>query len=338
MSPKRRKHTQAQHSALTQRMIWFWIPICTIIFVLVYLSQNRYDPKKEADYGLRRLNYWRAQAGVPPLERNKALELSAQKHAQYLTKDAHGHDEINRSNPNFTGENPQDRATAAGYSAPISENLTISNFARSGSRSIDGLMTALYHRLSLLNAIQDEAGTAWANGKNTAFVVNQGSSYDRELCDNPPSGSRYILTLSCNGKTTEIKLNEPPPEPNIAVKFPIGKNAEPTYDGKERPNPMPRYAKTGNPISIAFFGQKEDIHMESFTVYAPDGEIRDTEVLTASSDPHQLLHKTEFALFPIKPLAFDTEYRAEFRYHQGNQQKVEEWTFRTRKKRHWFEW
>ncbi|MCG7656938.1 CAP domain-containing protein [Wielerella bovis] len=337
MSKKRRRHTATQ-SSLSLRIIWFWIPVCIAIFSLVYLSQKRFNPQREAQAGLQQLNYWRNQAGLMPLTRYEMLEESAQNHAKYLSKDAHGHDELNTSNPFFTGETPQVRATAVGYSAPIAENLTIGNFARSGKSSIDGLMTAIYHRLSLLNPNHDEAGAAWANGKYNAFVVNQGSSYDREVCDTPPNGKRYIMTMPCRGKSVEIHLDTPPPSQEIAVKFPIGENAEPKYDGKETPNPMPHYDKTGNPVSIAFYGQKGDIRMEDFQIFAPNGEITKTEILTVSSDPNNLLSKTEFALFPIEPLAFDTEYRVAFHYHMNGEKKLEEWTFRTRKKRHWFEW
>ena len=68
--------------------------------------------KKEAQYGLQRLNFWRRQAGLPVLERQAALEQAAQKHAQYLTHNPDGHDERNRSNPHFTGADPQERANA----------------------------------------------------------------------------------------------------------------------------------------------------------------------------------------------------------------------------------
>lgn len=326
-------------SPLQRRLVLFWLPMITIMLGIAYWSQARYNPEQEAKSGLQRLNQWRNQAGLSPLQTSAALQTAARKHALYLTKDAHGHDEINRSNPYFTGESPQDRATAAGYSAPIAENLTIGNFARSGRRSVDGLMTALYHRLSMLNPNHDEAGAAWARGRNTAFVIKQGSRYDRELCEQSPSknSARYVLTTYCNGQKTELGLNQLPPNYIGAVKFPIGRNIEPEYDGNEQPNPMPNYGATGNPISIAFFGEKDDIQLISFKLFSPSGEIRETHTLTASNDPNQQLTPTEFALFPLKKLDFDTQYRAEFRYRQNNQDKTETWEFTTRKKRHFLE-
>lgn len=335
----RKKKSTSTHSLLKTRLLWLWLPIITIMMATAYWSQARYNPEKEAKSGLQRLNQWRKQAGLMPLQNSSLLQTAARKHALYLTKDAHGHDEINRSNPYFTAEHPQDRATAAGYSAPIAENLTISNFARSGRRSVDGLMTALYHRLSMLNPEHDEAGAAWARGRNNAFVIKQGSSYDRKLCDSLPNkqGTRYVLITYCNGKKTELGLTEHPPSYVGVVKFPIGRNIDPVYDGNEQPNPMPNHGKTGNPISIAFFGEKDDIHLISFKLFSPNSEIKSTHILTASNDPNHHLLKTEFALFPLEKLDFATKYRVEFRYQQNNQDKSESWEFTTRKKRHLLE-
>lgn len=328
------------HSALTRRLYLLWLPIIGFVAVMVYLSQNHYKPEKEAQYGLQRLNHWRRQAGLQPLEFNSSLQKAAHNHAQYLSKDADGHEEHKRSNPHFTGVTPQDRATAVGYPAAVTENLTISNFARSGKRSVDGLMTALYHRLALLHPDDSEAGAAWSNGRNSAFVIKQGNREMRELCETQPtaqSGKRYILTLTCLGQKTSIPVNQPPNEQQITVKYPIGKNIEPSYDGTEKPNPMPTTDKTGNPISIAFHGKQDDIRLISFKLYQGSSEISPTTVLHASNDPNRLLSKTEFALFPIKPLDFETEYRAEFKYAQNGQEKSEVWTFKTRKKKHFLE-
>lgn len=336
----KRKHKQAIQSPLMRRLLMFWLPFFLLFVVMVYLSQLRYNAEKEAKSGLDRINMWRVQAGVQPLRHSPELQKSARQHALYLTKDAQGHDETNRSNPYFSGEHPQARATAAGYPAIISENLTISNWARSGRSSADGLMTALYHRLSLLNPEHDEAGAAWARGRNQAFVINQGSSYDRELCER--SGSlkgqkRYVLTTYCDDKKVEIALDNLPPVYREPVVYPIGNGIEPAYDGKEQPNPMPNGKKTGNPVSIAFYASNAKVEMISFRLFAPDGEIHATTLLTAQNDPNRLLTSNQFALFANKPLAFDTDYRVEFVYYENGQKQVKTWTFHTRKKRSWLE-
>lgn len=305
-----------------------------------YCSQLRYSPAKEAQSGLDNINRWRVQAGLQALRLSPELQQAAQSHAAYLGKDAHGHDEINQRNPHYTGADPQARATAAGYSAPVVENLTVGNWARSGNRSADSLMTALYHRLGLLTPDHDEAGVAWVRSRNAAFVVVQGSSQDRELCDRAGSRAqrRYVLTMLCDGEKTEIPLDVPPRRYSGAVKYPIGNNIEPSYDGKEVPNPMPTRKAVGNPVSISLHGSNAPIEMRAFILRSPKGEVSNTTILTAATDPNRLLHPNEFALFAPKPLDFNTEYTAEFRYTQDGQAHVETWTFRTRKRRHWLEW
>lgn len=329
----------SQYSPMMRRIIIFWLPLAVLSLGIAWFSQWRYDPVKEAKAGLERLNRWRAQAGLQELRPFPTLEKAAKAHAAYLGKDAHGHSEDNRSNPHFTGTDPQARATVAGYAAPVVENLTIGNFARSGIRSTDSLMTALYHRLALLNPDHDEAGSAWVRGRNATFVIVQGSSRERELCAQAggPKTKRYILTMFCNGKPVEVPLDAAPRRYTGAVKFPSGGNIEPIYDGKEVPNPMPDKKAVGNPVSIAFYGQQAPIEMRAFTLRSDKGEVRNPTILTAATDRNQLMQANEFALFAPEPLAFDTEYTAEFRYMQGGKEQTERWIFHTRKRKA-FEW
>ena len=325
----------SQHSSMMQRIVKFWLPLAVIFLGIAWFSQWHYDPEKEAKAGLERLNRWRAQAGIQELRPNPALTQAAQNHAAYLGKDAHGHKENNRRNPHYTGADPQARATAAGYPAPVVENLTAGNFARSGIRSTDGLMTALYHRLALLDPDHDEAGVAWVRSRHAAFVIVQGSSRKRELCAQAGSqaSKRYVLTMECNGQTVKIPLDAAPRRYIGAVKYPAGGNIEPAYDGKEIPNPMPSTKAVGNPVSIAFYGTTGPVEMRTFTLRSDKGEIRNPTILTAANDRHRLMQANEFALFAPAPLDYDTEYTAEFHYTQGGKEQTERWTFRTRKRR-----
>ena len=220
----KKSRTQRPQSPLIRRLLYFWLPLAALLLGMGYFSQARYNPAKEAKAGLDRLNYWRTQAGLQPLAPNPQLQKAAQNHANYLSRHPEGHDETQRSHPSYTGADPQTRAAAAGYSAGVAENLTISNFARSGRTSTDSLMTALYHRLALLTPTHNEAGAAWVRSKYTAFVVEQGSSHERELCAQASqlaqNRSRYLLTLPCNGERTSIPLDELPPNTSPPSNFP----------------------------------------------------------------------------------------------------------------------
>ena len=334
------QHQESYFDPIKRRLIKFWLPALILIGAMIYVSQWRYTPEREAKYGLDRVNFWRTQAGVGKLEFNSLLALSAKNHAQYLTRKAEGHDENDSGAAGFTGKTAQNRATYVGYPAQIAENLTISNWARSGKSSVDGLMTALYHRLSLLNPQHDEAGASWARERYNAFVINQGSSKYRELCDNRSHAiaANYILTTYCLEQKVNIAINTPPAERLEPVMFPIGNNIDPIYDGREFPNPMPDRKQTGNPVSIAFYGEQSPVKMISFTLTAPDGEITNTRILTAQNDPNRLLGENEFALFSLDKLKFNTTYQVSFKYQQNQQTHTKNWTFKTRAKRHLLEW
>lgn len=329
------------HSPLIRRLYLFWLPTIVIIAGMVYLSQMRYKPEHEAQYAFNRLNFWRTQSGLSPFESSPLLQKAALNHARYLSINPDGHDELSHSNPHFTGKTPQERATAVGYPAAVTENLTISTWSRSGKRSVDNLMTALYHRLALLSPDDDEAGVAWVRGRYNALVIKQGYQRLRELCESVArSGSlqskKLLLTTQCMGQETQIPVNpnEAPTPKNMVVKYPIGSQIEPIYNGTEQPNPMPNYGKTGNPISIAFYGFNSPypIEMMEFNLYQNHTRIPEVKILTDKTDPNHLLSPTEFALFPIKPLDYQTEYRVEFKYRHNREIKTETWTFKTRKK------
>lgn len=329
---------------ILRRIIKLWLPLFGVAMLMVYVSQWRYDAKREAQYGLDRVNFWRQTVGLDVLQENDLLTQSARNHAHYLTYAAEGHEENDSSIPFYTGKTAQNRATYVGYPSPIAENLTISNWARSGKNSVDGLMTALYHRLSLLNPQHDEAGAAWARKRNHAFVINQGNSQERILCSRVSSFnefSQYRLSMHCMDQEVSLSLddlNDLPKEYLKPVKFPMGNEVEPIYNGKEYPNPIPDKKETGNPISVAFYGRQSPIRLISFKLFSPKGQIQRVRLLTADNDPNGLLNENEFALFSLEKLQFDTPYRVEFLYEQNQQQHREEWTFRTRKRRDWFEW
>ena len=80
---------------------------------------------------------------------------------------------------------------------------------------------------------------------------------------------------------------------------------------------MPHYEMTGNPVSIAFSEQSPPVKMRSFKLYQDTKEIRDVKILDKDNDPNRLLTERQFALFPLQPLEYDTNYRAVFEYRQN---------------------
>lgn len=86
---------------------------------------------------------------------------------------------------------------------------------------------------------------------------------------------------------------------------------------------------TGNPVSIAFSEQSPPVKMRSFKLYQDTKEIRDVKILDKDNDPNRLLTERQFALFPLQPLEYDTDYRAVFEYRQNGKNRTAEWTFST---------
>ncbi len=91
------------------------------------------------------------------------------------------------------------------------------------------------------------------------------------------------------------------------------------------------YEMTGNPVSIAFSEQSPPVKMHSFKLYQDTKEIKDVKILDKDNDPNRLLTERQFALFPLQPLEYDTDYRAVFQYRQNGKNRTAEWTFSTQK-------
>lgn len=335
-----------------------WLAILAAALGLFYYQQNRHFFSDDLIYpqagqdrsaveslnGLGYLNFLRAGAGLEALSYSSVLEQAARSHAKYLLADPDdGHDEKRRSNPFYTGFKPADRARRAGYFYNgVHENVSTGRVHPQGElestlpvqQQTDALMTAIYHRFSLLEQNIDEAGVAFAHGKGrTAVVVNQGNRAFNHWCSQgrvyPEPGRRFYQNACFNGAvvyTDEIKTSDR----LMYVAYPQGSFAAPDFYG-ERPDPMPGHEFTGNPASIAFAADAGEIKMLSFKLYQGKNEIGPVKILDRNTDPNRQFTDRQFALFPLTPLEYDTAYRAVFEYRQNGKKQKAEWTFRTKK-------
>ena len=311
---------------------------------LIYAQppQNR---SAVADFdALAYLNFLRSSANLPALAHSATLERAARNHARYLLQNPDdGHDEKNIRNPFYTGPRPSDRTRKAGYAYKgVHENVSTGqhppnekiNDHLPAQHQLDNLMTAIYHRLSLLDQNIDEAGASFeSQGKQIALSINQGDSRFNSLCQkNRPLSdlSRSFYQDACHGHAIVYadEISNRKTQPYIT--YPQGNFASPVFHG-ERPDPMPHYEMTGNPISIAFSEQSPPVKMRSFKLYRDTKEISDVKILDKDNDPNRLLTERQFALFPLQPLEYDTDYRAVFEYRQNGKNRTAEWTFSTQK-------
>lgn len=294
--------------------------------------------------GLGYLNFLRETAGLPPLAHSAVLEQAARNHALYLTEHPDdGHEERNRASPYFTGNRPSERAGRAGYIYKgVHENVSTGSRFRDAERAaefavhqqIDGLMTAVYHRFSLLAQSIDEAGVAYEHSRNHgALVVKQGHKGFNRLCGLgrlKAEPNRRYYKQSCHNGALVYADEVQNRRGLLYTVYPTGHFAMPYFQG-ERPDPMPGHEFTGNPVSIAFSEQAGRIKMRSFKLYQGGEEITRKRVLAKHNDPNRQFSERQFALFPIRPLAYDTPYRAVFEFERDGRPQRAEWTFRTQK-------
>ena len=291
------------------------------------------------------INDIRANSGLNTLIENPILNTSSINHGNYINFNrVVGHNE--RSNrPYFTGEKPVDRAAYAGYQTlNVLEN--ISSGQKTFSRSIDSLMSAIYHRFGFLDFNINEIGYGVSK---TSYVYNMGNSYLNELCNgNSFEGEgKYIYNVCHNknfkieaktyyqGKNTLIDEN-----PEYVIHPYNNQTQVPPVFYQESPDPLPRHKVSGYPLSIQFNENSFDIskfkligfQLLDKTLLPVDliSHKGDT-TMTYKNDPNKKFKKHQFAIFPEKRLNYNTTYHGRFSYiYEGVSQSIE-WSFETKK-------
>lgn len=158
----------------------------------------------QADTDFELVNRLRGQAGLPALTEDRTLSAAAEAHAHYLDlhrepgrsgqgMSAHGQ---RPGNPGFSGETPAARALAAGYPhRDVLENVSM-GYADAQS-AMDGLMGAIYHRLTFLDLEADRMGVAVGERSRVFLLGREDLS---ELCRSPPAAALYRTPVDCLGQ------------------------------------------------------------------------------------------------------------------------------------------
>ena len=160
------------------------------------------------------LNRLRAQAGMTDFGNtpNASLELATEKHTRYLvSNNVTGHYETS-GNPDFYGVAPADRTGTAGFLSTKVGEVGASNDPTAFG-SLDGLMSAIYHRFGILDPRWDLAGAAFAfkpsnvqQGVESTYFVNFGNSALNTLCSGTSfNGFGTIVTGGCVDGTFRIE-------------------------------------------------------------------------------------------------------------------------------------
>ncbi len=302
------------------------------------------DIPLEEKRGLDYLNKIRVNSGLVPFKLNPKLQKASKNHAKYLIENhIIGHYE-DSNKIGYTGRYGSQRAIYSGYkTSMIIEN--ISNNNPNYKESIDGLMSAIYHRFGFLDFHTDEIGIGiWQNRKDrleSAFVYDMGSSNLEAICQdkNSITSGEYAQGI-CANKNLKIRaslfnrvLNKNRLRNSKIVTYPYNNQIDvPPVFYEELPDPLPDYSVSGFPISISFNESYfKSVRLLSFKLFNSEKkELKDVIIYDYKTDPNRRLKKFEFALFPLKRLLWGRDYFVKVKYIADGKLESRAWKFRTR--------
>ena len=297
-------------------------------------SQNYKTPILSDSYlddDIEYLNDARRASKLPTFSFSNILQNAAKNHALYLNeREIISHDE-NPQSPLFTGIDPAARALKAGYNnSYVVENLSSKQLSLKDS--LDGLLSAIYHRFNFLNFNFDELGYFV---HNDIYAYEIGNKQISKLCLNNATitSGTYIINL-CKNKDIKIPKDDfdeatKPYNPNFIV-FPNEHFASVAIFGKEDPDPLPHCDITSAPVSIEFNENLGEIKLKSFELFKDGKKLENTLLLHAKNDPNHKFNDRQFALFSLKPFEFGAQYSAKVVYENAKNTKSLQWGFLTK--------
>ena len=301
----------------------------------------------ETSDALDYLNELRRQTGLIPFSSDNILQNAAQGHAEYLVMNKRwGHGQ-SRSHRGYTGDTPLQRMLNAGYaSRHNSENVSSHSGRATAKKSINGLMSAIYHRFGFLSFDYDEIGIGYANdGQFHSYVYNMGNTNKATLCSAKPemvTGS-YVYKV-CSDERRQI----PKDVFKAALTDVQAKNAQvvlwPADNGvgippafyDESPDPLPGYDVSGYPVSVQFnpvYFPVSAPRVTRFEMYRSSDRspVEIAANFNQQTDVNRKFSEYEHALFPKYRLDWNTEYSVEMDYQIGHSDKNQtlKWSFKT---------
>lgn len=232
-----------------------------------------------------RANEYREKIGMSPLAAHPALVTAAQNHANYRLQNyadqsawefgAHGEVE---GKPGFTGKWPSDRIKAAGF--PWSGGAEVMHGLGDPTGSVDGWISTVYHRFSILDPYHDYIGYGYHSGAPVSVDV-------MDFGTGPTPNGRWISAV---------------PHP---LAYPAdGQTDVPTqWDGGEVPSPLPPGVQgpVGYPFTLQAVGGKMTISQAELRTAAG-------AVVATHPNPADCAAGRCLALMAVNPLAPNTTY------------------------------
>lgn len=292
------------------------------------------------------INRVRVAAGMPEFGHNDELSVAAAGHANFLElNNITGHFQQDGL-PGFTGVQVSDRVVAAGHNTrAVGEGIAYVQQKPGSVESIEALMTAIYHRFSILDLSKDLIGMGYAVDEidSETWVYNYGNTALNDACggESFDGFGTFVFGICADedfrieqSQYLELAQGPSADSPAIVVWPPAdGRQVRTVFYG-ENPDPLPNIDVSANPVSVEFnpLFFPEAPTLTRLDLYA-DGETDAVEVLTlmnAANDPNSNFTEYQHALFPAERLDRDRVYRAELEYIDSDgMSHSHSWSFTT---------
>lgn len=276
----------------------------TVVQGAVTLSS---ETSQEQQAGLKAINDYRVKMGLTQVKFSNALNIAAQKHAQYLSQNnidpiktsVSLHDE-DPTLPGYIGKSLKERAQFIGYTRASSEDVAYNRVSL--VEAIDSLFDAPYHRTPFMVPGLVEIGV-YKEGPYHVIEFGFSDGVAPELVVSPGSNDVYVPTI---------------------------------FDGHETPDPMRNHTEAAYPVGYPIMASIHGPDVKK--VKLDEAELRDESgnaVSLLKNEPGIDDHlDTEVILMPSKPLELDTTYTAKVKLtatmKDGTTKPyAKEWTFRT---------
>lgn len=264
-----------------------------------------YAPGGEEANAFALLNNARTACGFGALTQNLKLDRAAASHSSFLIANGlqYGHTEVTGL-PGFTGVNPTDRAQAAGYTLPTSEDVAIRSSAPlpdgllRSTREVAGLLAAPYHSLNLLDQ-QADLGVGFSQVRTPAAV---GVAQTEKIA--------LVFNLGIRAGVNDLAADG-------VYTYPCQSTAGlPIALPNEFPSPIPvalaqDYRLYGSPIIVKVrAGQVLNLTAATITPSAGGPAIQN-QIVTLSNDPQagSLMKASDSFVLPLIPLKAATTYQ-----------------------------
>lgn len=273
-----------------------------------------YASREKADV-VNRLNNDRARCGFGKLAQNAQLDVAAQGHADYLAaNNANTHYQTS-GNPGFTGTNPGDRITAAGYiRSSTGEGIGSTDYGSyfNGKPPIGGLPQYSATPVSATNVLGRLYATVYhlrdlmAGNRDVGVGV---STVDTTFPDGTATVKRLVINTGVETGSVQQSIST-----DDLASFPCeGTTGTNPYFATELPDPFPSspdrmMSPYGQPVYL-MSGPGTTLTVSSAKIKLQGGSDVPVTLLTKANDPNHLLTDNQVFVVPTQALAENATYQ-----------------------------